>query len=266
MLFREEQSDVNTITHAITGFAISEAFMLNPLVVVIASIIPDIDYLTGIEHRTITHSLLVMVIATIIIWKYSGKKNGFSFLLGFASHLMLDSLTPMGVPLFYPLDNYFSFNVGNWNDPVLNIGIIIVCAIIILNKDSIREYLLSLEKGVLLKSTLLFLVSYFSLLSFFNVTGCAGDPDTIGIIRLMPGESKVLASGVICSEVTNETSSSGNNYQVFTLCDDTGNITIWKSDYVLESNLSSGDLVSVCGKFTRSFNEPEIYYVTSVTK
>lgn len=257
---------MNTITHAIAGFAISEAFMLNPLIVVIAAILPDLDYVTGIEHRTITHSLLMMIAITALIWKYSGKKNGFSFLLGYSAHLMLDSITPMGVPLYYPLEHYFSFNIANWNDPVTNMGLVIISAIIILNKNSIREYLLSLEKGMLLKSVIAVLVTFFLALSFFNVTGCAGDPDTIALIKLMPGESKVLATGAICSEVINETSNSGNTYQVFTLCDDTANITVWKSDYVLESNLSNGDLVSVCGKFTRSFNEPEIYYVTSVTK
>lgn len=65
-------------------------------------------------HRTITHSVLVSLISLsvfvassymfrdIFFYLYSNLTIGFS--IGYMSHLLLDSLTVQGIPIFYPFD------------------------------------------------------------------------------------------------------------------------------------------------------------------
>jgi inner membrane protein len=94
---------MNLITHAIVGIALSEALMSAGRCYPGATL-PDIDYVIGIQHRTITHSLLFIAIVCLLVWRFKGKRTAYALLLGFASHLMLDTITPMGVPLLWPLD------------------------------------------------------------------------------------------------------------------------------------------------------------------
>lgn len=258
---------MNTITHAILALALSEAFMLNPLVTTISAILPDIDSLIGITHRTITHSLLFMLITSLIIYKIKGIRLTYAFIIGFSSHLITDSITPMGIPLFYPLETYYSFNLVNWDDLITNLGIILASALVIINKNKIHEYLLSLKKGRALLSVNIFIIAWFLVLIFFPVKGCIGDLEKINtLLNIMPGETGALINGTICSNITIEKSNAGNEYQVFTLCDNTGNITVYKGAWIMDNNLSIGDNVLICGVFTRKYSKPEIYYVTNVTK
>lgn len=98
----------------------------------LGSIMPDIDKPTSkigrkafikpisiyihkkFGHRTITHSVLASLIGLYILIKssymfrdvffylYSNFVIGFS--VGYMSHLLLDSLTTQGIPIFYPVD------------------------------------------------------------------------------------------------------------------------------------------------------------------
>lgn len=263
---RKAKPDVNLITHAIIGVALSEALMLNPITVILGAIIPDLDYVIGIQHRTITHSLLFVIITCLVVWKFKGKRSGYALLIGLASHLMLDTITPMGVPLLWPIGPNYSFNLASWDDLLVNGGLILGAIIVIINKDSISEFLFSLKKGRAFWGVNIFMISWLAILFFYPVTGCNADLMKINLISLLPGENNVLVNATICSEINLTNSSSGNEYQVFKLCDETSNITVWKGLWVLENNLSNGDVILLCGKITHRFGQPEIYYINSVIK
>ncbi len=67
----------------------------------IGSTIPDIDSKIGLKHRTITHSVLALVVSTIFLYLVYPRVAmvwGISYL----SHLILDVLTVTGAPLMYP--------------------------------------------------------------------------------------------------------------------------------------------------------------------
>lgn len=65
-------------------------------------------------HRTITHSLLGMLIVAVVTYPLAAVNvNTWLFLLlGFASHLILDTVNVIGVPLLYPSRLQFWF-IGN---------------------------------------------------------------------------------------------------------------------------------------------------------
>lgn len=92
-------------------------------IVLIGSIIPDIDHTKSIigkvfypiskmisikyGHRTITHSLLFLILTTVIFLlseKYLFDSSNYTLIYFFAllSHLLLDMITVQGIPLFYP--------------------------------------------------------------------------------------------------------------------------------------------------------------------
>jgi inner membrane protein len=85
------------------------------------------------KHRGVVHSLLVCLVLSLIVGGFS-LWAGFGFFVGYASHLILDCFTKMGVVLFWPL----KFRVrgfvrsGSWVEDVIfvlllfgNIGLVI---------------------------------------------------------------------------------------------------------------------------------------------
>ena len=96
-------------THLIVGFALSNTLHLSvpdTVVCVVASLLPDIDskksYLgrfnplaSWLSHRGITHNPITIMVITLILSEYH---NVIPFFIGAMSHLVLDSLTPMGIP------------------------------------------------------------------------------------------------------------------------------------------------------------------------
>jgi inner membrane protein len=69
-----------------------------------AAVLPDIDLRLGIKHRGITHTAA----ALLTIFGLSGvvPEIGATLdyvLMGYASHLFVDMLTPHGIPLLYPV-------------------------------------------------------------------------------------------------------------------------------------------------------------------
>ena len=110
-------------THLLVGlfFALlllpSENKLTFILIVLLASIIPDIDSRGSIigkkktfrilqffvKHRGIIHSLTFLLIASLIFW-FTFPWIVLPFVLGFGSHLLMDGLTKQGVKLFYPIN------------------------------------------------------------------------------------------------------------------------------------------------------------------
>lgn len=68
---------------------------------IVASTLPDIDIILKIKHRTITHSLLALLVSTVVVMALNFS-IGVIFGLNYLIHLILDSFTNMGIPLLYP--------------------------------------------------------------------------------------------------------------------------------------------------------------------
>jgi inner membrane protein len=102
-------------THLLVGAAVTIPFISwsNALIIPVAligSIVPDIDFKFGIKHRTITHSLMCLLITSMAFLSVD-VSLGILWLVNYSLHLFLDSLTLMGVPLFYPYKKYYGFKI-----------------------------------------------------------------------------------------------------------------------------------------------------------
>lgn len=117
----------------LSGILISKTLNLNPYEMLLSvstsslfSILPDIDTPNSyighklkitshiinriFHHRTITHSFILPSISLCISpFLYTGITYGIivvSAYVGLISHVILDFLTPQGVPLLYPFNNH----------------------------------------------------------------------------------------------------------------------------------------------------------------
>jgi inner membrane protein len=102
-------------THLLVGAAVTIPFISwgNALIIPVAligSIAPDFDYKVGIKHRTITHSLMCLLLTSIAFLAIDFNL-GILWLVNYSLHLFLDSLTVMGVPLFYPYKKMYGFKI-----------------------------------------------------------------------------------------------------------------------------------------------------------
>ena len=107
---------------AIGGINILQDYRLIPIIL-FASVLPDIDHTKSIigklffpiarainrkyGHRTITHSLIVLIGLTAVISAFQSAyfpsiKAAQVFGLAYGSHILFDMMTVQGVPLFYP--------------------------------------------------------------------------------------------------------------------------------------------------------------------
>jgi inner membrane protein len=84
-------------------------------ILVFASLLPDIDSAESFlgskvrvlslvfKHRGVIHSIFTMMIFGIMLIIITPNLHYLlAFVIGYLSHLMLDSLTPKGIPLFWP--------------------------------------------------------------------------------------------------------------------------------------------------------------------
>lgn len=70
---------------------------------VLGGIAPDWDlFIPGVRHRTITHSLLLLLASAILISRFNAG-IGLVWFTSYSTHLLADSCTKMGVPFLYPL-------------------------------------------------------------------------------------------------------------------------------------------------------------------
>lgn len=101
-------------THVAIGLAASMPIIIhNPitLVGVIGSTFPDWDYLLGIPHRTITHSLLALFVSSGVICLFH-TKVALVWFICYGLHLLGDSITKMGVPYLYPWNKkYYGYKL-----------------------------------------------------------------------------------------------------------------------------------------------------------
>lgn len=86
---------------------------------VLGGIFPDFDFWLGLEHRTVTHSTIAMAFLSMFMYfTASNKMWALCFAIGYLSHLLLDSLTVMGVPWLYPNPKRYSAGVCKTRDSI----------------------------------------------------------------------------------------------------------------------------------------------------
>lgn len=86
---------VSRLTHAVGGVFAGWLLGLNPLYVLAGALLPDLDYPLRSLHRKLFHNVWF---AGLVYWL-----GGLPFAVGVLSHLVLDSLTPMGVNWLWPI-------------------------------------------------------------------------------------------------------------------------------------------------------------------
>lgn len=119
------------------GLGLKQKFGLaGTVTMIISNIAPDLDVVTGIKgpktfykyHREVTHSLLgagiLWVLISLGVYLFTPLNNMAAVFVmvgaGLAGHLLVDSLTPWGLPLFYPFTSKkYGFDLIWFFDPVI---------------------------------------------------------------------------------------------------------------------------------------------------
>jgi inner membrane protein len=162
---------MDLITHILIGILITGLGFKREkamLVCVIASILPDIDYiylLFGSDtflrfHRGVTHGLFSLCVVPILIgavarYRYERSFAYYAFIgfLGYGLHLMIDLMQEFGIKIFSPLDfNSYSFDISFIFDPYV-IAIILISLFI--------RYIKQEKTVVITLVTFLILIMYF---------------------------------------------------------------------------------------------------------
>ncbi|MBF0472627.1 MAG: metal-dependent hydrolase [Nitrospirae bacterium] len=162
---------MDLIAHILTGILISGLGFKREkalVVIVTASILPDIDYiylLFGTDtflhfHRGITHGLFSLIIVPILIgtlakYRYEKSFLYYSFIgfLGYGFHLLMDLMQEFGIKIFSPLDfNSYSFDLSFIFDPYL---------IVILLISLFIRYLKQEKTLVITLITFMLMIGYF---------------------------------------------------------------------------------------------------------
>lgn len=118
-------------THILAGIVLASYLKLPVVPAALGSILPDIDLKKGLPfppkrtlfnaHRGITHHpaiVLTLFFLSISAKDLYSKSLGIyllSFTVGYASHLLLDLLTPLGIPYklkYYPRLSFKLFKTG----------------------------------------------------------------------------------------------------------------------------------------------------------
>lgn len=71
------------------------------IVGIAGAVAPDWDFILGIKHRTITHSLILLIASSFLISIFN-VDIGLVWFVSYFLHLIADSFTKMGVPFLYP--------------------------------------------------------------------------------------------------------------------------------------------------------------------
>lgn len=91
------------------------------------------------KHRGFLHSLLAVALLTFLLFGFLPqvpKDILLVILFGYLSHIVLDSLTPVGLPWFYPVDRNFRLipkitciTTGSFGETIFFVGLVVLYAI-----------------------------------------------------------------------------------------------------------------------------------------
>ena len=126
-------------THVAVGLATyvatTKSFHPAELAVVAAtSTLPDIDFHFG--HRGVTHSLFALVLLAYIV-KTTYPALLIPVLIGYGSHLILDTLTPMGIPWLWPKNKRYKIplvQTGSTKESIIKYFAFLILVILAIKK------------------------------------------------------------------------------------------------------------------------------------
>jgi len=115
------------------------------LLVLLGSVLPDIDeYRSKIKqwsgfigsiitfftkHRGIFHSFLFALLLSFVVMFVWNHYYASALFIGYLTHLIADSLTPMGIPVLYPFSEFKvrgPIKVGSIGEWVILIGLVVL--------------------------------------------------------------------------------------------------------------------------------------------
>jgi len=148
-------------SHVLGAVILSSYFNLPVLPAAFASVLPDVDYGRGLPHpkkrtllnahRGITHHWAiptVLFLLSLVVKDFLSFKLGInllSFSVGYFSHLLLDALTPLGVPYkfgYYPRLSLRLFKTGKLGE----FFVILIFVIVLIVQVKRGEFRLALFK------------------------------------------------------------------------------------------------------------------------
>jgi len=110
-------------THALVGYTLGAVAFDDPRAGLVGGVFADIDLLVPAAwggpfvHRGLTHSLLAAVFVTALA-AARGRRTAGGVGVGYASHLLVDATTPMGVPVASPLSTtHVGLDLGGHSPP-----------------------------------------------------------------------------------------------------------------------------------------------------
>ncbi|WP_456369800.1 metal-dependent hydrolase [Geoglobus sp.] len=120
-------------THAIATF--TPAYLLTSslefsLYAVFFGLLSDLDYVVGVKHRGVTHSLLFMILLSSAVG-YFNPSLGVAAFYGVGMHILLDMLTKSGVQLYWPMKRRVRIAEMSFDSVVANYAIIATCIIVL---------------------------------------------------------------------------------------------------------------------------------------
>jgi inner membrane protein len=116
-------------SHILIGGLSAYALNLPLIPAIFGSTLPDIDLKLGIQHRTWTHHALIIPLLLILSWFFHNPYFT-SFAVGYISHLIADTFTPKGIPV-WNFKKRISFNLcstGSVGEYIL-VGIFVLMVI-----------------------------------------------------------------------------------------------------------------------------------------
>jgi inner membrane protein len=146
---------MDPVTHVLSGAVLRNIGFKRRgalLVLVLFSVLPDIDYATKLlgddyfleYHRGITHGIPALFAVTLFVFFLVGpRKGGFYYsslgFLGYGLHIFLDLTNQYGVRLFAPLDyQMHSMDLTFIIDPYVSAGFLVSLIAIKFNKENRR--------------------------------------------------------------------------------------------------------------------------------
>lgn len=109
-------------THAVVGYTLGAVLFDRGTAGLIGGVVADADLLVPdawgfpLAHRSATHSALALAVAAGVaaaLATRTPRATAGAMAAGYASQLLVDATTPMGIPLLYPLsETFIDLDVG----------------------------------------------------------------------------------------------------------------------------------------------------------
>ncbi len=119
------------VTHLLFGFSYGFITRLPVVIVMIGSILPDIDvafdFFFPLVHRGVLHTPIAAAVIGTATYLATGKKSwGYAVTLGMLTHFFLDTITPMGIMWLYPFNTaFYSLDLVNAANLTANLVMIV---------------------------------------------------------------------------------------------------------------------------------------------